>query len=51
MKNKKQDGLIKEVILVIVALITLKYIWDIDLIGYLESPVEKAIDWIITKFR
>ena len=50
-KNKKERGFIKEVVLVLVALVALKYFWDIDIVGYIEGPVSKGITWIISLFK
>lgn len=52
MENKnsfkiKERGLVKEVIIMLVALIALKYFWHIDVVGYLSDK----INLLIAKFK
>ena len=48
MKNFKYNrGFIKEIIILLVALVALKYFVNIDVVGYLEQgPVTKGLDWV-----
>ena len=49
--KNKQSGFIKGIALTLVALVALKYFWNIDVIGYIEGPVEKVLAWVIAKFK
>ena len=49
--QKNKAGFVREVVLVLVALVALRYFWDIDVIGYIEGPVEKGLSWIVNKFK
>ena len=49
-KNKER-GFIRDILLTVVALVAIKYFFDIDIIGYVEGPVEKALTWIVGKFH
>lgn len=47
MKNFKGNrGLIREIILVLVALVILHYYFHIDVIALIENYVVKAIEWV-----
>jgi len=48
-KNNER-GLIKDVVLVLVGLVALKYFFDFDLIGKIEAPVERGLDWLVGLF-
>lgn len=52
MKNKKQDGFITEIVLVVVALVILKYFFHLDIVGYLsDGPLSKIFIWVGDRFK
>ncbi len=49
-----ERGFIGEIVLVVVALVALKYFFHVDVIGYLSDfsgPISKTFIWIGNKFR
>jgi hypothetical protein len=46
LKISDNRGFISEILLVLVVLVFLRYFVDIDIIGYLEMPLAKAIEWL-----
>jgi hypothetical protein len=52
MENKKypniigKRGFVSEILLVLVILVFLRYFVNIDIIGYLEMPLAKVIEWL-----
>ncbi len=56
-KNKQsglpagEAGLIRDIVLILVALVALKYFFDFDLIGMIEGPVERGLAWVVGLFK
>ena len=45
-------GFIKEILIIIIALVALKYFWHIDVVGYLsDGPVAKVLSWVGDKLH
>lgn len=41
-----RQGIVSEILLVLVVLVFLRYFVDIDIVGYLEMPLAKGIEWL-----
>ena len=45
-----EGGFIKEILILVVALVILKHYFDFDLIGHTEEYVIKGVEWVKSKF-
>lgn len=45
-----EGGFIKEIIILVVALVILKHYFDFDFVGHVEGYVVKGVEWVKSKF-